>query len=175
MWETAGLFFLVAGFFLWIFYIGRTSKFGAPFVPSEPEVVERITTLTEIKKGDIFYELGSGDGRIVIAAALRGAKAYGIEIDRFRVWYSRLWIRLLRLDQDIQILHQDFFKVNLSKADVVCLFLLPKTNEKLTKKFKKELKKGARVISYGFPLIDWKPHHVDPRAGFFGPLYLYKK
>lgn len=144
-------------------------------MPSDLEAVERMISLAEIKKGDVFYELGSGDGRIVVAAALRGAKAYGVEIDRLRVWYSRLWVRLLRLSQNAQIIHQDFFKVNLSKADIICLFLLPETNEKLTKKFKKELKKGTKIISYAFPLRDWKPSYIDPLGGHFGPIYVYKR
>lgn len=175
MWESSGPFLLIAGFLLWLFYIGRTGKLGAPFVPSELDIVEKIIALAEIKKKDVFYDLGSGDGRIVIAAALRGAKAYGVEIDRLRVWYSKLWIKLLRLSQNAQIIHQDLFETNLAKADIVCLFLLPETNEKLTKKLKKELKKGAKIISYAFPLRDWKPKYVDPYGGFFGPIYIYKR
>lgn len=175
MWEIAGIFFLLTSFLLWPVYIWRTNKFGAFFVPSDLEAIENIIALAEIKKGDVFYELGSGDGRVVIAAGLRGAKAYGVEIDPLRVWYSRLWIKLLRLDQNAQIIHKDFFKVDLSKAKIVCLFLLPETNEKLIKKFKKELKKGTRIISYRFPLKDWKPVHVEPFGGYFGPIYLYER
>lgn len=175
MWEVAGIFFLLAGFLLWPVYARRTNKFGAFFVPSDIEAVENLISLAEIKKGDIFYELGSGDGRIVIAAGLRGAKAYGVEIDHLRVWYSRLWIKLLRLAQNAQIIHKNFFKINLSKANIVCLFLLPETNKKLTKKFKKELKKGTKIISYGFPLKDWKPDYIDPLGGYFGPIYVYKR
>jgi 16S rRNA A1518/A1519 N6-dimethyltransferase RsmA/KsgA/DIM1 with predicted DNA glycosylase/AP lyase activity len=175
MWELAGILLLFAGFLLWPAYTWRTNKFGAFFVPSEIEAVENIIALAEIKKGDVFYELGSGDGRIVIAAALRGAKAYGVEIDLLRVWYSRFWIKLLRLSRNAQIIHQDFFQTKLAKADTVCLFLLPETNERLTKKLKKELKKGAKIISYAFPLKDWEPDYVDPYGGYFGPIYIYKK
>ena len=175
MWETTGALFLLGSFLLWSLYVRRTTRIGAPFVPSELRTVESIVRLAEIQKGDVFYELGSGDGRIVIAAGLRGAQAYGVEIDPLRVWYSRLWIKLLKLDQNAQIIHKNFFKVNLSKAKVVCLFLLPETNEKLTKKLKKELKKGAKVISYAFPLIDWEPAYIDPFGGYFGPIFVYKK
>jgi len=171
----AFIFFIIIAV-LWFPYVIRTTKFGAPFVPMEPLVVERIVKLAKVKKGDVFYDLGSGDGRLVIAAALRGAKAYGIEIDRLRVLYSRAWIRVLRLSKNAKIIQKNFFEVDFADADVVCLFLLQKTNQKLKDKFEKELKPGTRIISYAFDFEGWKPTRVDFNEGStFGPIYLYEK
>lgn len=152
----------------------RTYKDGAPFVPMEPKVVEGVMKLVEVKKDEIFYDLGSGDGRLVIAAALRGAKAYGIEIDFLRVWYSRVWIYLLRLSKNAKIIQKNIFDVDLSNADVVCLYLLPETNEKIQNKLKKELKKGTPVVSVAFTFSGWQPEKIDPRGTIYGPIRLYR-
>ncbi len=174
--EILALIALVMIVFFWEPYIGRTTKLGAPFVPAEPEVVARIIKLAQIKKGQIFYDLGSGDGRLVIYAAMQGAKAYGVEIDRLRVFYSRLWIKFLGLSQKAQIIQKNFFEVDLSEADVVCLFLLQETNQKLKEKIKREVKKGALVISYAFTFENWKPKLADPNPGsIYGPIFVYQK
>lgn len=154
--------------------MAKTNKNGAPFVPMEPEVVERVLKLAEVKKGDVFYDLGSGDGRLVIAAALMGASAFGVEIDRLRVWYSRFWIWLLRLAKQAKILQQDIFETDLSKADVVCLYLLQETNEKIQNKLEKELKEDARIVSVAFDFPGWKPIVIEPKSVIYGPMYLYK-
>lgn len=173
MFEVLGILFFLFLIFGWGPYVMRTTKHGAPFVPLEPEVVENVMRLAKVKKGDIFYELGSGDGRIVISAALRGAKAFGVEIDLFRMIYSRIWVYLLRLQSTAKILHKNFFDVNLRNADVVCLFLLPETNEKIQSKLKKELKKGTRIVSVSFTFPGWKPVAIDPNGPIYGPIYLY--
>lgn len=173
MLEVVGLILLILAVVFWVPYVSRTTKFGAPFVPLEPEVIEEVMKLAEIKKDDIFYDLGSGDGRVVIAAALRGAKeVYGIEIDTLRVFYSRLWLKLLRL-KNAKIIKADFRKVDLSRATVVNMFLLQSTNEELKSKLQKELKKGTRVISEAFTLPGWKLVKVSPNGPIYGPIYLY--
>ena len=174
MFEIFGLLLLLVFAIFWIPYVTKTEKFGAPFVTAEPKMVERMMNLAQVKKGDVFYDLGSGDGRLVISAALRGAKSYGVEIDLLRVLYSRFWIWLLRLSKNAKIIRKNFFDVNLSKADVVSLFLLQKTNQKLKNKLKKELKPGARIVSYGFTFEGWQPKKVDTRPNIYGPIYLYK-
>lgn len=153
----------------WVPYAMKTYKDGAPFVAMEPEVVERVMKIAGIKKGEVFYDLGSGDGRLVIAAALHGAKAFGIEIDFLRVWYSRVWIWLLRLSKNARIFKKNIFEVDLSNADIVCLYLLPETNEKIQNKLEKELKKGTRVVSVAFTFPGWKPEKIDPK----GTIYLW--
>lgn len=171
-----GLFFVIIAV---IYLFGRwwkehTWEDGAPFEGMDADVIERALKLAEVGEKDIFFDLGSGDGRVVIAAAMRGAKAYGVELDRLRVLNSRIWVKLFRLDKRVEIIRKSFYKVNLSKATVVCSFTLPETNEKLKKKLKKELKKGTKVISVGFEFKDWKPTKIDPRGPAYGPLYLYK-
>lgn len=152
----------------------KTTKNGAPFVPLEPEVVEEVMKLAEIKQEDVFYDLGSGNGRLVIAAALRGVKeSYGVEVDRFRVIYSRLWLKFLHL-KNAKILKKDIFETDLSNADVITLYLLPGTNNRLAEKFKKELKKGTRVVSVAFSLPGLKPVKISPKGPIYGPVYLYK-
>lgn len=172
--EIIGLLILLLIALLWLPYVQRTTKAGAPFVAMEPEVVERVMKLAEVKKGGVFYDLGSGDGRLVIAAALHGAKAYGVEIDWTKVIYSRIWIFILRLRKQAKILHKNFYDVNLKNADVVSLYLLQETNQKLKEKLKKELKPGTRVISTAFTFEDWKPEKIDSRGTIYGPIYLYR-
>lgn len=152
----------------------HTTKFGAPWVPLEPEVVDQIFKLVKIKPGDIFYDLGSGDGRMVIAAASQGAKAYGIEVDPFRVLYSRLCIFLLGLSGRAHIIQKNIFDVDLSNANVVTIYLLQETNDKLFPKLQKELKPGTRILSSAFNFPKWQPVTVDPRGPIYGPLHLYQ-
>ncbi|OGH10840.1 MAG: hypothetical protein A3B38_03950 [Candidatus Levybacteria bacterium RIFCSPLOWO2_01_FULL_36_13] len=113
----------------------------------------RICKLANIKKDDLIYDLGSGDGTALIVAAKDfGAKGVGIEIEPTRALISRFLIKKNNLEDKIKIKRQNFFTVNLSNADVVFLYLVPKTLEKLIPKFKKELKKGTRVISYKYKM-----------------------
>jgi len=168
---------VLLGIFLYVFLTRRsylTTKVGAPYVPLEPEIVEEVIKLAELKENDIFYDLGSGDGRIVIAAALRGVKkAYGIEIDSWRNFYSRLWLKLLRL-KNAEIIKNNLFEVDLSRATVVSFYLLPETNDKLKEKLEKELKKETRVIAIAFPINGWEPIKIDPKGPTYGPIYLYE-
>lgn len=175
------MFDLLLGFFLItvLFFIklsqrrNRTTVFGAPWVPLEPHVVAKILDLADVKEGDIFYDLGSGDGRLVIAAASRGARAYGVEVDFFRVWYSRLCILLFGLSRRATIINQNFFKVDLSTADVITAYLLQETNDELFPKLEKEVKDNARVVGVAFNFPAWTPVKIDPSGPIYGPLYLY--
>lgn len=173
MFEFLAILVLIIGAILWIPYVMRTNDDGAPYVPMEPEIVERSLKLAEIKPGDVFYELGSGDGRVVTGAALKGARAVGIEIDKLRAWYSNFWLKLLRV-KNAQIINKNFFDVDLRDADIVFTYLLEETNQKLEEKLKRELKPGTRVIGVGFPFPDWNPVKVDPRGPIYGPIHLYK-
>ncbi|HUW21189.1 MAG TPA: SAM-dependent methyltransferase [Candidatus Bathyarchaeia archaeon] len=159
----------------WFLYNLSFARFGAPYVAMDPEVIKAVMKLADIKKGEIFYDLGSGDGRLVIAAALKGARAYGIEINSLRVFYSRLWIRLLRLGKNAEIIHDNFFNVNLSATDIVCVFLLQSTNQLLKEKFWQELKPGTRIISYGFTFEGWQPEKSILADATFGFVLLYRR
>ena len=153
------------GFHLWAL---ATIPFGAQWVPANMDKVRRVLEMADMKSGEVLYDLGSGDGRIVVEAArVYNAKAIGIEIDPIRVLISRLKLRLHNLDKNAQIKHANFFNVNLSNANVVTAYLLPKTVNKLKSKFKRELKSGSRIVSLQFPLKNWKPVKLDNEYDIF--------
>lgn len=169
--EVIILLLLPVGFVLYLRWAQNTKD--APYVPMNVDVVERVMRIAKIGPGDVFYDLGSGDGRLVIAAALHGAKAYGVELDKLRAFYSNFWIKLLRLSKNAKVINDNLFNVDLSKATVVNTYLLPETHEKLKQKLIKELKKGTKVTAVGFEYKDWKKVKIDPRGTIYGPIYLY--
>lgn len=175
MFEGLGLIALLIFWLLWQLYTRSTIDDGAPFVPLAPEIVNRVVCLAEIKNGEVFYDLGSGDGRIVIAAALKGARAYGIEVSLLKVWYSRLWLFFLGLSKNAKIIHKNIFETDLSSANIISLYLLQETNDKLQEKLEKELKPGTKVISIAFDFPGWKPIKIDPNGPVYGPIYIYHR
>ena len=132
-----------------------------PFVPSPQDVVDKMIELAGVKKGDTVYDLGSGDGRIVIAAAKKGAKAVGFEIDPDLVKESRDNIRKAGVQELAEIRNQDILTVNLSPASVVTMYLLPDVNLKLKPNLLSQLKPGSRVVSHSFDMGDWKPDKTE--------------
>lgn len=137
----AGIFVLLLLAFQY-YNRNRTTLDGAPFVGLPPNVIENALKQVKLKSGEIFYDLGSGDGRVINAAALKGAVVTGIEIDPLRVWYSRIWLKLLRL-KNAQIIQQNIFETDLGKADIVSIYLLPETHEALQEKLLREVKPGT--------------------------------
>jgi len=124
----------------------------APYRPTPPEVVNRMIELAEVRSGDVFYDLGCGDGRLVIAAAKRGAKAYGIDIDKERVRESQENVKHARVE-NAYIMLGDVFKTDFSKATVVSLYLVPPAHAMLKRRLKK-LQPGSRIVCHDFE-IDW--------------------
>jgi cyclopropane fatty-acyl-phospholipid synthase-like methyltransferase len=141
------------------------SKKIVPFVPSPQEVVDKMIELAGVKKGDVVYDMGSGDGRIVIAAAKKGARAVGFEIDGDLVKESRENIRKAGVQNLAEIRQQDILTVNFSQASVVTMYLLPDVNLKLKPNLLKQLKPGSRVVSHSFDMGDWKPDKVEQVDG----------
>ncbi len=140
---------------------------GAPWVPSPNETIRKMLLLAKVKPGEEVYDLGSGDGRIVIISAKEfGARSTGIEIDVFRAFYSKLIIRLLGLRGKARIIWSSFYRVDLSRADVVTVYLLPQTNDKLLPKLERELKPTCRVVSHAFK-FDWRLLHSDEVARIY--------
>lgn len=171
------LLFILTGllYILWKYVSNFSSHTSAPFVGTEPKIVRRMLDIAELKKGDILYDLGSGDGRVIVSAALRGNRAVGIEVDPVKVFYSQVFIKIMKLNKLAQVIRGNFFEKNLSEADVVTLFLIHDTNQKLKEKLKKELKKGARVVSYCFVMEGWVPEKTYQNSdSVCGPIYLYK-
>lgn len=144
----------------------------APWVPSRQRDLKRIFKLADLKKGQVFYDLGCGDGRMVIYASDHyQARAIGLEI-------SLPLYLICRLKQvfkpKVKFKFKDLFKENLALADVVYFFGIPKTvNGKIMAKLKQELKSGAKVISYTFKLNDWTPKVIDKPTKNDLPIYLY--
>jgi SAM-dependent methyltransferase len=132
-----------------------------PFVPTPQEVVDKMIDLGGVKKGDTVYDLGSGDGRIVITAAKKGARAVGFEIDPDLVKESRENIKKAGVENLAEIRQQDILTVDLSPANVVTMYLLPDVNLKLRPNVLKQMKPGSRVVSHAFDMGDWKPEKTE--------------
>jgi cyclopropane fatty-acyl-phospholipid synthase-like methyltransferase len=130
------------------------------FLPTPPEVVEKMLELAQVKKGDLVYDLGCGDGRIVIDAAKKyGCKAVGYDIDPNRVRESRKNVDANNVSDLVKIEQADIFTLDLSKANVVTLYLLPNLNVKLIPQLEK-LKPGSRIVSHDFDMQGVKPDKV---------------
>ena len=132
-----------------------------PFVPTPQEVVDKMIELGGVKKGDTVYDLGSGDGRIVITAAKKGARAVGFEIDGDLLKESRENIQKAGVENLAEIRQQDILTVDLSPASVVTMYLLPDVNLKLRPNVLSQMKPGSRVVSHAFDMGDWKPDKTE--------------
>lgn len=142
---------------------------GAPFVPSQRKSVRKIIALADIKAGDKAVDLGSGDGRIVIALAKAGAEAHGYEINPTLVAWSRFRIILAGLSGKAFIHQRSFWEENLSSYNVVALFGITKIMDKLGQKLSSELKPDTKIISNVFKFSDWELVKQDEE------IYLYTK
>jgi SAM-dependent methyltransferase len=129
-----------------------------PYVPTPQEVVDRMLELAEVKKGDVVYDLGSGDGRIVVTAAKKyGVRAIGFEIDPERIKESKENIKKAGVGNLVEIRQQDIRTVDLAPATVLTMYLLPEVNLMLRPNIWKQMKPGSRVVSHDFDMGDWKP------------------
>lgn len=161
---------------------GGVSLLIAPYVSTPLPVVRQMLVLAELKPGEIVYDLGSGDGRVVIMAAQEfGARAVGVELRKDLVRKALDRVFELGLEREVKILQSDLFKVDLSPADVVFLYLTTSANEKVKPKLESELKRGARVVSHDYEVLGWKPFKVNsfcenPRLGYPShTIYIYKR
>ncbi len=133
----------------------------APFVATPPDVVEEILKLAEVRKDDLVYDLGSGDGRIVIAAArIHGARAIGFELDPDLVGRARDDARRAALEGQVEFYVQDVMTVDLAPATVVTIYLSRDANLMLRPRLLSMLRPGSRVVSHNFDMGDWKPARV---------------
>lgn len=152
----------VAGALLFVLWISWTYFIGAVWSSTPKSVVRRMLEIADVGKGDIVYDLGCGDGRIVIEAAKRGASAVGLEIDPLRVLLSSFLVRISGQSSRARIELRNFMddKTNLKGATVVTLFLTQGTNDRLESRLKR-LPEGTRVVSYVWKFKNWKPTAVD--------------
>src|SRR5580692_298559 len=134
----------------------------APAFPTPQTVVERMLTLADVKPGEVVYDLGCGDGRIVITAATKfSAHAVGVEIRRDIYETTLAHVVALGLSDRVRIIHGDALKTDLTGADVVTLYLLTSSNERLRPVLEAQLKPGARVVSHDFEIRGWKPEQIE--------------
>ena len=141
------------------------------YVPTPRAVVEEMLRLADVKKGDVLYDLGSGDGRIPITAAKKyGIRAVGVDIDSERISEAEQNARGAGVERLVQFRREDLFKTNFKDATVVTLYLLPELNLKLRPRLWAELRPGTRVVSHQFDMGDWKPEkklEMDGRVVYF--------
>jgi ribosomal protein L11 methylase PrmA len=150
----------------------------APYVPTPPDVVDRMLALARVTKNDVVYDLGSGDGRIVIAAARKyGARGVGIEIDPERVKEARRNARRAGVGRLAKFRLEDALTANVAEATVVTLYLLSSGNDLLKPALLRHLKPGTRVVSHAFGMAGWQPEKVDRFTDAMGDervLYLWR-
>jgi precorrin-6B methylase 2 len=148
-----------------------------PYVPTPQEVVERMLELAQVKKGDVVYDLGSGDGRIVVTAAKKyGVRAIGFEIDPERIKESAENIKKAGVGHLVEIRQQDIRTVDLSPASVLTMYLLPEVNLMIRPNIWKQMKPGSRVVSHDFDMGDWKPlktENIKDGSSWDHTLYLW--
>jgi len=142
------------------------------FVPTPQEVVEAMLKVAKVGKGDVLYDLGSGDGRIPITAArkYRIARGIGVDINPERIQEANENLRKARVGDRVRFVNADLFETDLSDATVITLYLLPELNLKLLPKLLKEVKPGTRVVSHAFDMGSWRPQQtlkVGTRSVYF--------
>jgi len=150
----------------------------APFVPSPMYVVEKMLELAEVTENDVVYDLGCGDGRIVVMAAEKyGARGVGVDYDIERVLEARELAKEKKVENLVKIIHQDAMTVDLSPAAVVTLYLLSRSNALLKPNLEKYLKPGSRVVSHEFNMEGWTAKKVEHVPNEYGDdehtLYLW--
>jgi ubiquinone/menaquinone biosynthesis C-methylase UbiE len=147
------------------------------FFPTPDEVIEKMLELADVKENDVLYDLGCGDGRILIKAAKeRKVKCVGIEIKKELVDEAQKRVAREGLERLIKIVHGDIFQEDISDATVVYLYLTTELNAQLKPKLEKELKKGTRVVSHQFEVPGWRAVKTEGVVDMFGQvhrLYLY--
>jgi SAM-dependent methyltransferase len=148
-----------------------TSSRGAPWVPTPRRVVRRMLSLAQVLPGEAVYDLGCGDGRVLVMAARRfRARAVGIELDLSRFLWSLAVITALGLWRRVRLVRGDLFRQDLGEADVVVTYLLQETNDRLQAKLLREMRPGARVVSNTFRFSDLILAASDEEYG----IYLYR-
>lgn len=152
-------FFAVLIFFGLIFTSSShvtAQDLDVPYVPTPDNVVERMLDLTDVESSDYVIDLGSGDGRIVIAAAKRGANGHGIDLDPERIAEARENASSEGVDDQIMFMEGDIFETDFSEASVITMYLLPSVNKKLRPELINKLQPGTQVVSHSFDMGSWK-------------------
>ena len=167
---TTLLLIIVAIAVIFVFWVIWTDIIGAGWEPTSKILVRKMLEIAEVNSEDILYDLGSGDGRIIIEAARRyHANAVGIEADPLRYIWSKLMILLYGVNQKVKVIWGNFFNKDLTSATIVTLFLSSKANQQLKTKLQNELKPGTRIVSYYWTFHEWEPVKEDKKD----KIYMY--
>jgi SAM-dependent methyltransferase len=147
-------------------YAAAEPEYDVPYVPTPPELVEAMLDLAGVARGDYLIDLGCGDGRIAIAAARRGARALGVDIDPSRIEAANLALALANLPAaNVRFRRQDLFATPIAEASVIALYLLPSINLALRPRLLTELRPGARIVSHAFDMGEWRPEAEQRHDG----------
>jgi precorrin-6B methylase 2 len=164
-WFVVGVI-LLAVFIAWMLW---AQLIGAAWTPTPNDVVDRMLGLAGLKEDDVLYDLGCGDGRIVIRAAKKyGVRAVGVEADVFRVTFARSMARVKGVADRVKIVRRNLFDVDLSEATVVTIFLTHKSNQRLKPKLL-ALPPGSRIVTHVWKFDGWEPSAADSKL----KAYLY--
>lgn len=166
------IFFLFLDFYLISLLI--SSFFGAPYVPTEKKILNKILSKVPLKKNKVFIELGCGDGRVVKYAVEKyQVKGIGVDINPYLILTLKI-INKLKGINNPQFIYQDIFKTKINKASYIYLFLMPKMLAKLKKKLQEESNKGTLIISHGFKIPHWEDKLIDRLKGDKFNTYYYR-
>lgn len=166
VWGVVFFVFLLF-FFFWLLPLFFR---GIPWQPTDMKRVRRMLVMSNLKPGEVLYDLGCGDGRILLCAAREfQAYAVGVELNPWLYVLALLRVFFSGLSPRVKVIFGNLHQISLHKADVVAIFLFSHVNEHLQDKFRRELKKGARVVSYVWKLPSWVPAAFDS----FYDIYLY--
>jgi SAM-dependent methyltransferase len=136
-----------------------------PFVPTPHLLVQKMLDLAGLRAGEFLIDLGCGDGRIAVAAARRGARALGVDLDPLRIAEAAGAARVAGVEDRVRFRRQDLFRTPIFEADVVTLYLLPRINLALRPRLLTELRPGSRIVSHAFTMGDWRPDGEDALDG----------
>jgi SAM-dependent methyltransferase len=140
-------------------------EYDVPYVPTPPALVEKMLDLASVTAADYLIDLGCGDGRIPLAAARRGARALGVDIDPLRIQEAVNAARFAGMESQVRFRRQDLFQTPIYEANVIALYLLPRINLELRPRLLTELRPGSRVVSHAFHMGDWRPEATDELDG----------
>ena len=148
-----------------------------PFVATPPDVVKRMLELANVNFQDVLYDLGSGDGRILITAIkeFNAKKAVGIELRDDLAKNTMEEIKKQAFEDKIVVIKDDFHKIPISDADVITLFLTTAANERLKPKLERELKSGTRIVSHDYEIVGWKPNKSENLGQHTIYLYIFRR
>ena len=163
------LWLLLTIFFSFCLYYVLKNRL-AIFFPSSKKMIKVVIDFADIKENDVFYDLGSGDGRILVEAAKKNIKVIGIEKNQLLNWLAR---RKTKSFKNIEIIQGDIFKQKINKASIIVAYLSQKITERLQEKIEREVKKGTRIILIDHEFIDWESFRRK-KVGFI-PIRLYIK